>query len=77
MNEDLKVHIGRLIQSRLKEDGRSATWFAEKLHYSRNNVYKIFEKQNIDTELLLRICVILDFDFFRYYSHYINEIKSK
>lgn len=75
MNEDDKVHIGKLIQSRLKEDGRSATWLAQKLHYSRNNVYKIFEKQSIDTELLLHICIVLNFDFFTYYSQSVSQIK--
>jgi hypothetical protein len=31
-------------------------------------VYKIFRKQSLDTELLLRISLILHHDFFQYYS---------
>ena len=50
--------IGELIKERLKAEERSVAWFARKLSCSRANVYKIFCKEYIDTELLTRL-----FDF--------------
>lgn len=63
-----KIHIGIHIKQQLAEQGRTVVWFAEKLSYSRANVYKIFDKSSIDTELLLRISNILGYDFFAVYS---------
>lgn len=50
--------------------------FADKLSYSRANVYKIFEKKSIDTDLLMRISSILEFDFFKEISETIHCIQS-
>lgn len=41
------------------------TWFAQELHCKRTNVYDIFNRQTVDTELLARISRILGHDFFR------------
>lgn len=38
--------------------------FAESLPCTRENVYKIFKKENLDTGLLLSICKILHHNFF-------------
>ena len=63
-----KIHIGHLIQQQLKEQGRSVTWFAQRLNYDRSNAYKIFSKQHIDTDLLLTISKVLNYNFFNNYS---------
>jgi DNA invertase Pin-like site-specific DNA recombinase len=62
------IHIGELIRDRLKDEGRSVLWLAKKLNCDRTNVYKIFRKSNIDVIQLLRICIVLNFDFFACYS---------
>ena len=46
------------------------TWLAKKLNYSRQNIYHIFESQWIATDILLKICDILDCNFFKIYSDY-------
>ena len=56
--------IGELIKERLKAEERSVAWFARKLSCSRANVYKIFCKEYIDTELLTRIFSNLELRFF-------------
>ena len=63
-----KIHIGQLIQQKLKEQGRTVTWFARQLNYDRSNAYKIFSKPHIDTDLLLSISKILNYNFFGVYS---------
>jgi hypothetical protein len=58
------VHIGSLIEKELRRQERSVTWFASNLHCDRTNVYKIFKKQSIDTQLLEKISIILHRNFF-------------
>ena len=62
------IHIGQLIRQELEDQDRTVIWFAHCLAYSRANVYKIFDKTSIDTELLLRISTLLDVDFFKVYT---------
>ena len=54
------IHIGQLIEMELHRQERSVTWFANKLYCDRTNVYSIFKRKSIDTELLLRISYILN-----------------
>jgi len=68
MNEE--PHIGKLIKAELARQGRSITWLAKQLGCSRQNAYKIFNRKWIYTDLLLRICDILDYDFFKCFSDY-------
>lgn len=62
------INIGELIHEQVKKQGLSVTWLAHKLNYSRTNIYKIFDKSSIDTDVLLRISSALDYDFFAIYS---------
>lgn len=62
------VDIGHIIEQELIRQERSVTWFAKKLFCDRTNIYKIFKKQSIDTNLLLRISIVLKYDFFQYYA---------
>lgn len=48
-------------------------WFAAKLSCDRTNVYKIFARPSIDTQLLFRISVILNRNFFAEYSLRLDE----
>lgn len=59
-----KLHIGKLIQAKVEEENLSIVRFAQLLNCSRTNVYKIFERPSIDTNLLERISRILEYDFF-------------
>ena len=63
------VHIGKEIRKKLKEQRHTVVWFAHQLSCSRTNIYKIFEKPNLDTALLMRISLILDHDFFIHFSN--------
>ena len=66
-------HIGELIKAELARQGRSITWLAEQLNCSRQNAYKIFRRKWIYTDLLLRISIILDYDFFKYFSDWLEK----
>ena len=64
----MKPHIGKKIQEAVKKSGMSVTEFAEKINYSRRNIYSIFEKESIDTSLLVKISEVLSHDFFAHYN---------
>jgi hypothetical protein len=56
--------IGALIKDELVAQERTVSWFARKLHTDRSNIYRLFQKNSVDTELLGRICIVLNKDFF-------------
>lgn len=69
------VHIGKMIEKKLRERGCQVTWFANELCTERTNIYKIFRRRSIDTELLMKISRILEYDFFSYYSRELTAQK--
>lgn len=42
----------------------TVTWLARNLNTDRTNVYNIFNRKSVDTDLLMRIGNILQHDFF-------------
>ena len=67
------IHIGSIIKKRFDEQGVSVSWFARELCCDRTNIYSIFKRESIDTALLEKISIILDYDFFKHYS---DDISS-
>lgn len=71
------MHIGEEIRRKMEERGKSVTWLAEQLPCERSNVYNIFRRQNIGIDLLLRISILLEHDFFQSLSEeYLNSRQS-
>lgn len=71
------VHIGKLIQQTLKKQGRSPSWLAEQINCNRDNIYKIYQRPHINTELLMHISIVLKVDFFEYYEEmYKKQIQN-
>ena len=68
MNKTTQLQIGSLIKKELEKQERTVSWFARKLCCDRSNVYKLFKRSTIDTDLLLRVSQILDYDFFELYK---------
>ncbi len=64
--------IGILIKEELLAQERSVAWFARKIHLDRSNVYRLFQKNSVDTDLLRRISQVLGRDFFAVYSEEIS-----
>ena len=70
------IHIGNEIRKLLFKEKKSIIWFARKLHYERDNVYKLLKRPSLCTHLLFRISKILKHDFFAYYSKYLQDRYS-
>jgi len=75
MNE--KIPIGELIRKQLEEENRSVAWLAKKVYCDRSSFWKILNRNYMDTELLLRISIILKVDFFAFYSKLLRTLKEK
>ena len=69
-------HIGHLIKEELARQERTVAWLARKLNYSRQNIYHIFESQWITTDVLLKICDILNYNFYKVYADYWDSVKN-
>lgn len=72
------LHIGQLIQAQLKKDQRSVGWLSRQIPCSRNHVYKLFKRPSLDGELLLRISIVMQFNFFQYYTtEFLQSLKER
>ena len=72
------LHIGQLIQEQLRKDQRSVSWLAREIHCTRNNVYKVFNKPSLDSNLILKISKAMKFNFFQYYTaEFIASVKDR
>ena len=58
------MNVGKAILMELQRQGRTAKWLAAQIPCERTNVYKIFKRHDIDTDLLQRLSLILNHDFF-------------
>lgn len=71
----MAIHIGIIIEKVVREQGRSVSWFAKQICCERTNVYSIFHRASIDTELLVRISKVLSYDFFEEYRESLSKEK--
>lgn len=62
----MEKKIGQLIKWRLDMSPMSVTEFAKAINKERSNVYDIFKRDSIDTDLLKKIGHILNHDFFQH-----------
>ncbi len=67
---ETKIHIGQIIRTAVKNRKITVTEFARRINCTTRNVYKIFDKESIDTGLLEKISRALNQNFF---VHYLNK----
>lgn len=63
-----EIHIGQLVEERIKEMGITKAEFGRRISTSRQNVNTILKKKSLDSEMLGNISEVLNFDFFTYYG---------
>ena len=68
-----KVNIGQTIREEMDRTGRTVTWLSRQLGTNRMACYRIFNSYSIDTQMLLRISVLLGRDFFTLYSEALKQ----
>lgn len=62
------IHIGSLISSKVTEQKISIERITKFLGKTENEVENMFHEKSIDTDMLLKWCKLLKFDFFRFYT---------
>lgn len=70
------IHIGNIIKKVFEAQGGSVSWLAKQLCCDRTNIYSIFNRERIDSELLKKISIALNHDFFKYYSEELMQYCS-
>lgn len=70
------IHIGSLILSELRKQGRTNRWLAERINVHPRTINKIFQKSVIDTQQLLHISYAMGVDFFEVYSKLLRDVPD-
>lgn len=72
------MHIGNKIKNIFEEKSKKCDikWFASQLHCEPRNIYRIFNRTNIDISLLKQISIVLNYDFFQDLSKEYNNQKD-
>ncbi|MCF8365011.1 MAG: hypothetical protein K9H16_04475 [Bacteroidales bacterium] len=60
----VQIHIGNEIKNVVEKKGISIKKFGDKINCNRTNVYDIFKRTSIDTQLLIMISHALEYNFF-------------
>ncbi len=58
-----KVHLGKLIQEFVKENNINSADLARKIGKTRQNVYDLYKRDDIEVKLFLSISEVLQHDF--------------
>lgn len=66
-----EIHIGKFIHERVEELQISMERICNFLHQDEEFIEKIYKSKSVDTEILLRWCKLLEYDFFRLYSSHL------
>ena len=70
------MHVGSRIKQVLDEQGRSASWLAQRIPCERTNMYDIFKRKDVSVEMLYRISTILGHDFFMEISDELHKAQT-
>jgi len=71
MNE--KINIGKLIITKINENGQKQKYLAEKMQCSESEISRICQNEDIDTKKLILLCIYLECNFFDVYTEYIDR----
>ena len=71
------VPIGGLIKAKMEEDGRSVKWLRQQIPCKRSNIYNIYKRESINTDLLLDISLTLKTNFFEHFCEAYDDMMAK
>lgn len=67
------IHVGKMVKRELKAQGRTVVWLARTINMERSSIYKIFERNSLSVDLLIRISLVMNHDFFKDISEKIRN----
>jgi len=72
MTMNLKeIYVGQLIKQRVLECNISIERICKFLKCTEEDIEKIYEKESVEADLLLKLSKLLEYDFFRLYSQHL------
>jgi len=74
------IHVGNLIKLRLSQLGMTKAEFARRINKSPQNIHDLLTRESVDTNLLITIGEVLNYNFFKAFIDYKQvdkELKSK
>jgi DNA-binding Xre family transcriptional regulator len=69
-----KMHIGELIKSVVEQNNIRTVDLAKSLGKSRQNIYDLYKRSDVEVKLLLAICKATNYDFFQHFR--MNDISE-
>ncbi|SFN37897.1 Helix-turn-helix domain of resolvase [Chryseobacterium oleae] len=69
--ESKNIHIGSLIEKRVQESGIDMTRICNFFKCNETSIRKVYSSKSIDSDLLLKWCKLLEYDFFRMYTQHL------
>lgn len=70
------IHAGKMVKEVFAASGMTVSELGRRVQTTRQNIYRIFERESIDTALLLRLGKALSHDFFGYYTEPMLAAKA-
>lgn len=78
MNFNFKeICIGECIRKRVEETGISMVRICNFHQAAEDEIYTMYDQKGLDTEVLLRWCKLLEYDFFRMYCQHLILFSSE
>ncbi len=66
-----EIYVGQLIKQRVLECNISIERICKFLKCTEEDIEKIYEKESVEADLLLKLSKLLEYDFFRLYSQHL------
>ena len=70
------IHIGQMIEKRVKETNTDVNLICKSLKYKEEDLKQIYVSNSIESEILLKLSKLLEYDFFRVYSQHLLLFTS-
>lgn len=71
MNNFKDIHIGYLIRERSLEYGAEISRICNFISATEQEINEMYKSESLDTKILLKWSKLLEYDFFRIYSHHL------
>lgn len=72
----MKIHVGKIVSEILLNQNLSKTSFANKLHYSKQNINALLKKESWNSETIYRSSIILNVNIFQLLATMVSKKKE-